>query len=174
MCQGSVMSFIGRQHQAGPNSRGQQQLIIGPWLHGGYPKSNKIAEMTYPTNAFFDVYAHMTTWFNHHLKGTNNGVMQDPTVRYYVMGATGETNAPGNVWRTALDWPPHATPQSFFLNENGRLSTAPATSATRFTRCSFPARPSPARRTRGPSSRRRRSARSPRSRSPSRSSGRAS
>ena len=129
MCQGSVMSFIGRQHQAGPNSRGQQQLIIGPWLHGGYPKSNKIAEMTYPTNAFFDVYAHMTTWFNHHLKGTNNGVMQDPTVKYYVMGATGETNAPGNVWRTALDWPPHATPQSFYLNENGRLSTASPTAA---------------------------------------------
>ena len=129
MCQGSVMSFIGRQHQAGPNSRGQQQLIIGPWLHGGYPKSNKIAEMTYPTNAFFDVYAHMTQWFHHHLKGTNNGVMQDPTVKYYVMGATGETNAPGNVWRTARDWPPHATPQSFFLNENGRLSTASPTAA---------------------------------------------
>ncbi|MEN9576155.1 MAG: Cocaine esterase [Verrucomicrobiota bacterium] len=123
MCQGSVMSFIGRQHQAGANSRGQQQLIIGPWLHGGYPKSNKIGEMNYPTNAFFDVYAHMTTWFNHHLKGTNNGVMADPTVKYYVMGATGETNAPGNVWRTALDWPPHATPQSFYLREQGRLST---------------------------------------------------
>lgn len=129
MCQGSVMSFIGRQHQAGPNSRGQQQLIIGPWLHGGYPKSNKIGEMTYPTNAFFDVYTHMTAWFNHHLKGTNNGVMQDPTVKYYVMGATGETDAPGNIWRTTLDWPPHASPQSFFLNENGHLSTAAPTAA---------------------------------------------
>lgn len=129
MCQGSVMSFIGRQHQAGPNSRGQQQLIIGPWLHGGYPKSNKIAEMTYPTNAFFDVYAHMTKWFHHHLKGTNNGIMAEPPVRYYVMGATGETNAPGNVWRTAQDWPPHATPQSFFLREDGQLSTAAPTAA---------------------------------------------
>jgi len=129
MCQGSVMSFIGRQHQAGPNSRGKQQLIIGPWLHGGYPKSNKIAELTYPTNAFFDVYAHMSAWFNHHLKGTNNGIMADAPVRYYVMGATGETNAPGNVWRTAQDWPPHATPQSFFLREGGQLSTAAPTAA---------------------------------------------
>ena len=129
MCQGSVMSFIGRQHQAGPNSRGQQQLLIGPWLHGGYPKSNKIGEMNYPTNAFFDVSAHMTTWFNHHLKGTNNGVMAEAPVRYYVMGAAGETNAPGNVWRTAQDWPPHATRQSFFLGENGRLSTAGPTAA---------------------------------------------
>ena len=96
MCQGSVMSYLGRQHSAGPNSRGYQQLIIGPWLHGGYPKSNKIGELTYPTNAFFDVYAHMTKWFNHHLKGENNGVEKETPVRYYVMGATGEPTAPGN------------------------------------------------------------------------------
>ncbi|MBI5801064.1 MAG: CocE/NonD family hydrolase [Verrucomicrobia bacterium] len=124
MCQGSVMSFIGRQHNGGRESRGQQQLIIGPWLHGGYPKSNKIGELVYPTNAFFDVYPHMTAWFNHHLKGQANGVERDPTVKYYVMGATGETNAPGNVWRTAKDWPPRVTPRSYFLGEQGRLSTA--------------------------------------------------
>lgn len=31
MNQGSVESFIGRQHQGGPNSRGTQRLLIGPW-----------------------------------------------------------------------------------------------------------------------------------------------
>ena len=124
MCQGSVMSFLGRQHQAGPQSRGQQQLIIGPWLHGGYPKSNKIGELVYPTNAFFDVYAHMTKWFNHHLKGENNGVERDATVRYYVMGATGEEGAPGNVWRTATDWTPPAANTSYFLHAGGKLAAA--------------------------------------------------
>ena len=29
---GSVDSYVGRQHRAGPQSRGQQQLLIGPWL----------------------------------------------------------------------------------------------------------------------------------------------
>lgn len=127
MCQGSVMSFAGRQHQAGPNSRGQQQLIIGPWLHGGYPKSNKIGELVYPTNAFFDVYAHMTQWFNHHLKGEANGVERDPTVRYYVMGATGEEGAPGNVWRTVKDWPVKARESAYYLQGEGRLAASTAT-----------------------------------------------
>ncbi len=126
MCQGSVMSFIGRQHQAGPQSRGRQQLIIGPWLHGGYPKSNKIGELVYPTNAFFDVYAHMTKWFNHHLKGEKSGVEQDPPVRYYVMGATGETNAPGNEWRTLKDWPPAATTTAYYLQAGGGLGMTAA------------------------------------------------
>ena len=48
MCVGSVESFIGRQHQGGPNSRGRQQLLIGPWLHGGTKETNKVGELTYP------------------------------------------------------------------------------------------------------------------------------
>eukprot|EP01043_Picozoa_sp_COSAG02_P042361 COSAG02_NODE_3597_length_6508_cov_2.021220_3_plen_591_part_00 len=51
MCQGSVASFVGRQHIGGERSRGQQQLIIGPWLHGRYNKGNQVAELSYPTPA---------------------------------------------------------------------------------------------------------------------------
>jgi predicted acyl esterase len=122
MCQGSVASFIGRQQQGGENSRGKQQLIIGPWLHGGYPKSNKIGELVFPENAFFDVYAHMTKWFNHYLKGENNGIEKDTPVKYYVMGATGEAGAPGNVWREVKDFPPASTAADWFLQPDGTLS----------------------------------------------------
>ena len=51
----------------------------------------------------------MTKWFNHYLKGEDNGVEKDATVRYYVMGATGEAGAPGNIWREAKDFPPAST-----------------------------------------------------------------
>ena len=135
MSVGSIQSFSGRQHRGGSNSRGQQQLILGPWLHGGYPKSNRIGELVYPENAFFDVYAHMTRWFDHYLKGINNGVEQDAPVRYYVMGATGEPNAPGNEWRTARDWPVKVKNSPYFLREAGKLATqAPLakTSATTY------------------------------------------
>ncbi len=53
MCIGSVESFIGRQHRAGPDSRGLQQQLIGPWLHGG-PKDNKVGDIVYPENAIHD------------------------------------------------------------------------------------------------------------------------
>ncbi len=126
MVQGSVASFIGRQQHGGENSRGKQQLILGPWLHGGYPKSNKIGDLVFPENAQFDVYAHMTKWFNHFLKGEDNGIEEDTTVRYYVMGAVGEKDAPGNVWREAKDWPPHAASTSYFLHDDGKLALDPA------------------------------------------------
>lgn len=122
MCQGSVASFVGRQRHGGPNSRGRQQLILGPWLHGGYPKSNKIGELVFPESAFFDVYAHMTKWFNHFLKGEDNGIEKETPVRYYVMGACGEPGAPGNVWREAADFPPASTAAAWFLQPDGRLA----------------------------------------------------
>ena len=51
MCVGSVQSFIGRQHRGGPESRGRQQLLLGPWLHGRYKETNRAGELTYPENA---------------------------------------------------------------------------------------------------------------------------
>ena len=51
MNQGSIASFQGRQHHGGDNSRGKQQLIIGPWLHGRLNKGFKVAELTYPEDA---------------------------------------------------------------------------------------------------------------------------
>ncbi len=127
MCQGSVASFIGRNQHGGDNSRGKQQLIIGPWLHGGYPKSNKIGELVFPENAFFDVYPHMTKWFNHYLKGEDNGIEKDTPVKYYVMGATGEAGAPGNVWREAKDFPPASTAADWFLQPDGKLAPSKPT-----------------------------------------------
>jgi predicted acyl esterase len=127
MCQGSVASFIGRQHHGGEQSRGRQQLLIGPWLHGG-AKANKINEMVFPENARFGTLEHLTRWFGHYLKGEDNGVEKAPTVRFYVMGAAGEPGAPGNVWREARDWPPAAESVSYYLREEGALDTsAPAT-----------------------------------------------
>jgi predicted acyl esterase len=121
MCVGSVESFIGRQHRGGPNSRGRQQLLIGPWLHGG-TKGNKIGDLVFPENAIFDREGHLIRWFDYHLKGKNNGVDQDPPVKYYVMGAVGEPGAPGNEWRVAADWPIPASPTSYYLRAGGGLT----------------------------------------------------
>ena len=122
MNQGSIASFLGRQHKGGGNSRGRQQLVIGPWLHGRYNKGNKVGQMEYPANATWDVEQHMIRWFDHWLKGQANGVMKEPTVRYYVMGA--------NVWRSRDDWDVPAKATSYFLREDGGLSKS-ASSAKR-------------------------------------------
>ncbi len=123
MNQGSIASFIGRQHNGGPNSRGNQWLLIGPWLHGG-SKGAKIAEMQFPENAAFPLEDHMMRWFDFWLKGKKNGVDKDPRVRYYVMGPEGGATSPGNVWREADDWPVNKNLQPLFLHEGGGLSSA--------------------------------------------------
>lgn len=123
MCVGSIDSYIGRQHRAGPGSRGQQQLLCGPWLHGRVKEVNVTGELTYPENAKFPLDDHMIRWFDHYLKGLDNGVERDPTVRYYVMGAVGDADAPGNEWRTATDWPIAAQTTPYYLQVDQSLTT---------------------------------------------------
>jgi predicted acyl esterase len=50
-------------------------------------------------------------------------------VKYYVMGATGEEGAPGNVWREAKDFPPASTAADWFLQPDGSLSTSKSSTA---------------------------------------------
>ncbi|WP_442509914.1 CocE/NonD family hydrolase [Novipirellula sp. SH528] len=131
MNQGSIASFQGRQHHGGEHSRGQQQLLIGPWLHGGANKRNSVGELTYPENASWLGDEHMARWFRHYLLDDDNGVSNDPPVRYYVMGAVGEPEAPGNQWRSAEDFPPPSTPTAMFLHPEGGLSDSlPETKAS--------------------------------------------
>lgn len=122
MNQGSIASFVGRQHQGGPNSRGQQQLLIGPWLHGRTNKGSKVGELQYPDNAVWPVEEHMIAWFDEGLKGKKMGDVAEAAVRYYVMGAVDEPGAPGNVWRTRDDWPVPTTDKSYYFGANGTLS----------------------------------------------------
>lgn len=142
MNQGSIDSFVGRQHRGGANSRGQQQLIIGPWLHGRLNKGNRVGELVYPENAAWPEIPHMVRWFNHYLRGEDNGVERDPAVRYYVMGAVGEPGAPGNEWRTAGDWPPPADMVPMYFGEQGTLSmNAPTAETSTTSYVSDPHRP---------------------------------
>jgi hypothetical protein len=55
-------------------------------------------------------------WYDHWLKGVDTGVMDEPPVRYWLMGA--------NQWRTGDDWPlPETQWTKYFLSSWGRLAT---------------------------------------------------
>jgi uncharacterized protein len=148
---GSIESFVGRQHHGGPKSRGKQQLLIGPWLHGSsYRQTTQVGDLFYPPNSHFPVREHMIRWFDYYLKGINTGVDRDPVVRYYVMGAVGEgeSDAPGNQWRTAKDWPVPARETAYFLHgaesgTPGKLSTDSPKGPKTTMYTSDPANPAP-------------------------------
>jgi hypothetical protein len=121
-CQGTIDGFTSRQHRGGPGARGAQKLIMGPWAHGG-PDGRPVGEFRFPRNARqFPPDSGSHPWFDHWLRGKDNGVDQLPAVQYYTMGAVGEDNAPGNVWRSADDWPVPCGETAYYLHADGTLS----------------------------------------------------
>lgn len=140
--QGTIDSFVGRQHQGAEGARGKQKLVIGPWHHGGTERG-LTGELRFPNPTAPDEYS-AEHWFDYHLKGMANGVMDLPAVTYYVMGDTSDWQAPGNRWRTAADWPVPSTPTQYYLAGDGSLrSDRPAADGARRTLTFDPADPCP-------------------------------
>lgn len=121
--QGTIDGFASRHNRGGPNARGSQKLIIGPWGHGG-PKARPLGEVMFPENNLkLPIACGSAAWFDHYLKGIDNGVERAPAVQYYTMGALEEKGAPGNEWRSADNWPVPASDTSYYFQADGSMST---------------------------------------------------
>jgi putative CocE/NonD family hydrolase len=112
---GAIRNFLGmRRSGRTPEARQGQKLIIGPWTHSD-PRS-KVGSVDFGKEAAVDVPALVIRWFDHWLKGIDNGIMREPPVRYFVMG--------DNTWRYESDWPPPAAkPASFYFSSRGAANS---------------------------------------------------
>jgi len=113
--EGAVTNFNGLVAARG-GSKGAH-LILGAWQHGvEETQTGKTGELDFGADAGVDYDQTLLRFFDHYLKGIDNGVDRDPPARYFTMGA--------NRWRTADTWPPiGATPTSLYLASDGRLVT---------------------------------------------------
>lgn len=143
--QGTIDSFVGRQHKGAPGSKGNQKLIMGPWCHRvGYP-GGKQCDLVFLRSQFPKQY-NDSRWFQYHLLGVDNGIMKEPAVAYYVMGDTRDPKAPGNQWRYADDWPIPAVETPYYFRKDGGLATAPSAAKDQCREYTFdPANPCPTR-----------------------------
>jgi len=91
-------------------------LVVGPWGHGmkggdgsvDYGPGTKQKDVVGP--------AHYLAWFDHWLKGAENGVSGWPRVRIFVMGE--------NVWRDESEWPLLRTRYTdYYLHSGGQANT---------------------------------------------------
>lgn len=120
------------------------RMTIGPWVHGGNGRTwaGDVDFGPQAAIAGFDTTFHLR-WFDHFIKGVDNGVDRESEVRVFVMGGgpgTRDTNGRlqhGGSWREGKAWPlPGTRPVRWYLRAGGGLSTqAPAAGegATRFT-----------------------------------------
>jgi uncharacterized protein len=116
---------------------------MGPWTHAALQV--KTGELLFPNaNTTPDNRHDAWKWFDASLRQPATDIDQIPNVTYYVMGAVGEPNAPGNVWRTADHWPPGPTqPRPLYLHPDRTASFQPTSTTTTLDYISDPANPVP-------------------------------
>ena len=92
-----VASYHEMQKRGGSElARKNQRLLIGPWVHGGGLPAGVETIGIKPSDGG-DITGFHQKWFDYWLKGIDNGLMEDPPVRIFVMG--------DNVWRDENEWP---------------------------------------------------------------------
>jgi putative CocE/NonD family hydrolase len=117
--------------------RSTMRLIMGPWMHGDRCRSYSGdvdfgAAATLDGNVAEHWRAYRLRWFDHWLKGVDNGVDREPAVRVFLMGGGSERrNADGRMdhggcWIAGDDWPlPQTRFVPYYLHGDGCLSTEP-------------------------------------------------
>nr|BBH85402.1 X-Pro dipeptidyl-peptidase [Thermosporothrix sp. COM3] len=100
-------------------ARQQQHLIIGPWAHGNF-------QMGYPDRRFGEAVSPQAVralsdfqirWFDHWLKGIENGIEREKPVHLFVMGV--------DQWRDEEAWPlPDTQYRPYYLQSQGHANTA--------------------------------------------------
>jgi uncharacterized protein len=106
-----------------------QRLIVGPWTHSR-PEASYAGDAQFTPDAAIDLNAFELRWFEHWLKGIDNGVDREPPVRIYVMGSGDAHRTPegrvfvGGHWRDEQEWPlARAQLRAYYLHAGGVLSS---------------------------------------------------
>lgn len=87
------------------------------------PKRLTLSGPSHLERPFHTMHREMLQWCDHWLKDMDNGAMDGPAVRYWVMGA--------NEWRSASDWPPpEAQWTPLYLSSWERLRPEPMTAGS--------------------------------------------
>ena len=98
-----------------PAVRSKQKIIVGPWGHG-VSGDGKLGDLDFGKGAVLDTQAMMLRWFDATLKGIDNGIMSEPPVKVFVMGA--------NIWRFENEWPLKRTVYTkYYLHSGGHANT---------------------------------------------------
>jgi putative CocE/NonD family hydrolase len=111
------------------SKKSPQKLIIGPWTHGSQGR-NFAGEIEFPAEAALAFNDWRLRWFDHWLKGTDNGVENETQVKLFIMGGgDGRKSKEGRLrhgghWRDEKTFPLERTRfTSYYLHADGRLST---------------------------------------------------
>jgi uncharacterized protein len=104
---------------ASPAIADRQYAVIAPVLHCAYRRATAetVVGERNMGDARLDYDALVNGWFDHFVKGEDNGLLDTlPKVRYFTMGS--------NRWQSTSTWPPAGSrPLTYYLSSGGRANT---------------------------------------------------
>ena len=103
-----------RQHGGSPEAK-QSKLIVGPWPHA-LSTSTKTGDIDFGADSMADLEGMEMRWFNYWLKGIDDGFVNEPPLRLFIMGI--------NQWRNENEWPLARTDwQRYYLHSGGNSNS---------------------------------------------------
>ena len=114
---GTFLNFPLIESHGHPDARKHQKMLITPFGHWYYLQTDgRFGSMDFGPGSVVDADRERQRWFDHWLKGIDNGIMDEPRVKVFVMGA--------NQWRTADTWPlPETEYREWYLSSGGHANT---------------------------------------------------
>jgi len=115
-----ILFNLFRKNASSDHARDNQFAIISPTAHCMSEQQENWENAVIGNLAMGDIskdyFRIYLDWFDHWLKGIDNGVTEMPKLQYYAMGA--------NEWRSADTWPLGNTEyQSYYLHSEGDANT---------------------------------------------------
>ena len=104
-------NFNGLRLQGGSDVARQSKLIMGPWPHA-LSTSRRTGDVDFGESSLLDLEGEELRWFDYWLKGIDNGIVDEPPIKLFIMGA--------NEWRHEHEWPLARTDwQNWYLSSGG-------------------------------------------------------
>jgi uncharacterized protein len=112
---GTINGFAGvRKHGATEKARRESKMIIGAWGHGA---SRKFGDVDFGPTANRNMIDRQMRWYDHYLKGEDNGIDREPPIEIFYMGV--------DKWAHADDWPlPGTKFTPYYLSASHALTAA--------------------------------------------------
>lgn len=117
--QGCMNNFMGMtRHAKTEKVRHSQKILVGPWIHdlGEKGTISKTGDIDFGPNALISLRGEEVRWFDYWLKGIENGILDEPRVKVFVMGA--------NRWQEADEWPlPETQYTPYYFHSRGKANS---------------------------------------------------
>ena len=114
--QHTFINFNGLRHNGRSTEAKQSKLIVGPWPHR-VGASTRTGDVDFGADSMADLDDLELRWFDYWLKGIDNGIVDEPPLRLFIMGV--------NRWRDEHEWPLARTSwEKWYLHSGGTANSA--------------------------------------------------